>query len=129
MRHISTLEANLQHRLAMRNHNLEEKATAQSQRLRQQLEESGQHYRATIQRKAENFPNNLQQELQFRSLGTTPISGNRSRSEKDILGALGEFRGILGATLRIQKKTILGMRNPSVGMALDLSNAKTVMVT
>ena len=35
----------------------------------------------------------------------------RSRSEKAILGALGEFRGILGAALGIQKLT-LGMRIP-----------------
>ena len=39
----------------------------------------------------------------FRSLGTTPMSGKRSRSEKAILGALGEFRSILGAALGIQK--------------------------
>ena len=59
------LEANLQHRQAMRNHDLEEKAIAQSRHLRQQLEESEQHYRTTIQREAEAFANNLQQELQY----------------------------------------------------------------
>ena len=49
----------------------------------------------------------------------------RSRSEKAILGALGEFRGILGAALGVQKIT-LGMRNPIVGMVShDLCDAKT----
>ena len=52
----------------------------------------------------------------FRSLGTTPISRKRSRSEKAILGALGEFRGIFGEALGAQKP-ILGMRNPILGMA------------
>ena len=41
--------------------------------------------------------------LKFRRLRTTPISGKRCRSEKAILGALGEFRGILGAALGIQE--------------------------
>ena len=42
----------------------------------------------------------------------------RSRSEKAILGALGEFRGILGA--------VLGIRNSILGMAShDLSSTKT----
>ena len=52
----------------------------------------------------------------------------RSRSEKAILGALGEFRGILGAALGIQK-LILRMRNPVLGMAFhDLSNTKTTIL-
>ena len=59
------LEANLQYRQALHNHNLEEKAIAQSRLLHQQLEESEQHYKTTIQREAENFANNLQQELQY----------------------------------------------------------------
>ena len=65
----------------------------------------------------------------FRSLGTTPISG-KTLSEKGILGALGEFRGILGATLRIQK-LILGIRNSILGMAshdLSMSNTKTTIL-
>ena len=49
----------------MHNHNLEEKAIPQSRLLHQQLEESEQHYKTTIQREAENFANNLQQELQY----------------------------------------------------------------
>ena len=65
----------------------------------------------------------------FRSLGTTPIpAGETLRSERAILGALGEFRGILGAALRIQK-LILGMRNSVLGMAShDLSNTKTTIL-
>ena len=52
----------------------------------------------------------------------------RSRSEKAILGALGEFRGILGAALGVQK-IILGMRNPILGMvSRDLSNAKATIL-
>ena len=44
----------------------------------------------------------------------------RSRSEKAILGALGEFRGILGAAL--------GIRNSILEMAShDLSNTKTTI--
>ena len=45
-----------------------------------------------------------------------------------ILGALGEFRGVLRAALGVQK-TILGTRNPILGMAShDLSNAKTTIL-
>ena len=52
----------------------------------------------------------------------------RSRSEKAIPGALGEFRGILRAALGVQK-AILGMRNPILGMAShDLSNVKTTIL-
>ena len=59
-------------------------------------------------------------EAKIRSLRTTPISGKRSRREKAILGALGEFRGILGAALGIH-----GIRNSILGMAShDLSNMK-----
>ena len=66
--------------------------------------------------------------LFLRSLGTTSISGKRSRSEKAILGALGAFRGILGAALGIQKIN-LGMRNPILGMVShDLCNAKTTIL-
>ena len=60
--------------------------------------------------------------------GPPQFQEKRSRSEKAILGALGEFRGILGAALGAQK-TILGMRNPILGMASrDLSNAKTTIL-
>ena len=52
----------------------------------------------------------------------------RSRNEKAIIGALGEFRGILGAALGIQK-LILGTRNSILGMAShDLSNTKTTIL-
>ena len=48
----------------------------------------------------------------FQKPGDYPnFKKKNSRSEKAILGALGEFRGILGAALGVQK-TILGMRNP-----------------
>ena len=48
--------------------------------------------------------------------------------EKAILGAQGEFRAILGATLGVQK-LIIGMRNPILGMVShDLSNAKTTIL-
>ena len=65
----------------------------------------------------------------LRSLRTTPISGEkRSRSEKPILGALGEFRGILGVALGAPK-IFLGMRNPILGMAShNLCNAKTTIL-
>ena len=54
--------------------------------------------------------------------------GSSSWSEKAILGALGEFRGIVGATLGIQK-VILGVRNSILGMAChDLNNAKTIIL-
>ena len=56
--------------------------------------------------------------------GPPQLQEKRSRSEKVILGALGEFRGILGAALRIQT-LILGMRNSILGMAShDLSIRK-----
>ena len=48
--------------------------------------------------------------------------------EKAILGALGEFRGILGAALGIQKP-ILRMRSSILGMAShDLSNTKSIIL-
>ena len=63
-----------------------------------------------------------------RSLRTTPISRKRSQSEKAILGALGEFRGMLGAALGIQK-LILGIRNSILGMKFhDLSNTNTTIL-
>ena len=46
--HFHHLEANLHHRQAIHNHNLEEKAIAQSSLMHPQLEESEQHYRTTI---------------------------------------------------------------------------------
>ena len=50
------------------------------------------------------------------------VEEKSSRSEQAILGALGEFRGILVGV----QKLILGMRNPFLGMASpDLRNAKT----
>ena len=64
----------------------------------------------------------------FRSLGTTQFQEKRSRSEKAILGALGEFRGILGAALRI-RNSILGVQNSILGRAShDLSNTKTTIL-
>ena len=49
----------------------------------------------------------------------------RARSEKAILGALGDFRGILRAALGI-RNSILGIRNSILGMASHgLSNTKT----
>ena len=60
--------------------------------------------------------------------GPPQFQEKRSRSEKAILGALGEFQDILGAALGVQK-LILGMRNPIIGMAShDLSNAKTTIL-
>ena len=60
--------------------------------------------------------------------------GKRSRSEEASLGAPGEFWGILGATLGIQKRIlgiqnfILGIQNFILGMAShDLSNTKTTI--
>ena len=53
--------------------------------------------------------------------GPPHFQEKRSRSEKAILGALGEFRGILRAALR--------MRNSILGMAShDLSNTKTTIL-
>ena len=58
------------------------------------------------------------QTINFRSLGTTPISRKTTLIEKAILGALGEFRGIL--------RVALGIRNSILGMSShDLSNTKT----
>ena len=52
----------------------------------------------------------------------------RSRSGKAILGALGEFRGILGAALGAGN-SILGIRNSILGMAShDLSNTKPTIL-
>ena len=49
----------------------------------------------------------------------------RSRSEKAILGALGEFPVILGAALGI-RNSILGIQNSILGTAShDLSNKRT----
>ena len=53
--------------------------------------------------------------------GPTQFQEKRSRSEKAILGALGESRGILGAAL--------GVRNSILGMAShDSSNTKTTIL-
>ena len=52
----------------------------------------------------------------------------RSRSEKAILGALGELRVILGAALGIGN-SILGIRNSILGMAShDLINTKPTIL-
>ena len=60
--------------------------------------------------------------------GPPQFQEKRSRSEKAILGDLGEFRGILGAALGIQN-SILGIRNSSLGMAShDLNNTKTTIL-
>ena len=60
--------------------------------------------------------------------GPPQFQGKRSRSEKAILGALGEFRGFLGAALGI-RNSILGIRNSILGMAShDLSNTKTIIL-
>ena len=60
--------------------------------------------------------------------GPPQFQEKRSRSEKAILGALREFRGILGATLGI-RNSILGIRNSILGMAShDLSNMKTTIL-
>ena len=60
--------------------------------------------------------------------GPPQFQEKRSRSEKAILGALGEFRDILGAALGIQS-SILGIRNSILGMAShDLSNTKTTIL-
>ena len=53
--------------------------------------------------------------------GPPQFQEKRSRSEKAILGALREFRGILGAALGIQN-SILGMAS------YDLSNTKTTIL-
>ena len=60
--------------------------------------------------------------------GPPQFQEKRSQSDKAILGALREFRGILGATLAIQK-VILGMRNSILRMAShDLSNTETTIL-
>ena len=60
--------------------------------------------------------------------GPPQFQEKRSRSEKAILGALGEFWGILGAALEIPK-LILGMQNSILGMAShDLSNTKITIL-
>ena len=60
--------------------------------------------------------------------GPSQFQEKRSRSEKAILGALREFRGILGAALGTQN-LILGMRNSILRMAShDLSNTKTTIL-
>ena len=62
--------------------------------------------------------------------GTPQFQEKRSRSEKAILGAFGEFRppGILGPTLGI-RNSALGIRNSILGMASrDLSNTKTTIL-
>ena len=59
--------------------------------------------------------------------GPPQFQEKRSRSERAILGALGEFQAILGAAPGIQK-VILGMQNFILGMAFhDLSNTKPVI--
>ena len=84
------LEANLQHRQALHNHNLAEKAIAQSRLLHQQVEESEQHYKTTMQREAENFANNLQQELQYHTTSNAQSQSlfsalrDRFRQEYDV---------------------------------------------
>ena len=60
--------------------------------------------------------------------GPPQFQEKRSRSEKAILGAPGDFRGILGAALGIPK-LILGMRNSILRMTShDLSNTKTTIL-
>ena len=60
--------------------------------------------------------------------GPPQFQEKNSRSEKAILGALREFRGILGAALGIQN-SILGIRNFILGMAShDLSNTKPTIL-
>ena len=60
--------------------------------------------------------------------GPPQFQEKRSRREKAILGALGEFPSILGAALGIPD-SILGMRNSILGMAShDLSDTKTTIL-
>ena len=80
----------------------------------------------------ENTKKNLKipisEQLEWRHLfyrseawGPPPFQEKRSRSEKAIRGALGEFQGILGAAL--------GIRNSILRMASnDLSNTKTAIL-
>ena len=74
------------------------------------------------------WPTFLRSELEIQKPGDHPRFQEKcSRSEKAILGALGELRGILGAALRI-RNSILGIRNSILGMAShDLSNTKTTL--
>ena len=67
--------------------------------------------------------------VQLRSEAWGPNFKKKSSwSEKAILGALGEFRGILGGALGV-RKIILGTRNPILGVAYhDLSDAKTTIL-
>ena len=67
-------------------------------------------------------------EIVSEAWGPPQFQEKRSWSEKAILGALGEFRGILEATLGIQN-SILGIRNSILGMAShDWSNMKTTIL-
>ena len=60
--------------------------------------------------------------------GPPQFQEKRSRSAKAILGALGEFRGILGAALGIGI-SILGIRDSILGMAShDLINTKPTIL-
>ena len=60
--------------------------------------------------------------------GPPQFREKRSRSEKAILGALGEFRGILGAALG-NRNSVLGIRNSILGMAShNLRNTKTTIL-
>ena len=60
--------------------------------------------------------------------GPPQFQEKRSRSERAILGALGEFRGILGAALRIGN-SILGIRNSILRMAShDFINTKPTIL-
>ena len=60
--------------------------------------------------------------------GPPQFQENALGVKRPISGALRAFRGILTATLRVQK-TILGMRNPILGMAShDLCNAEPTIL-
>ena len=66
--------------------------------------------------------------LSSEAWGPPQFQEKRSRSEKAILGALGEFRSILGAALGI-RNSILGIQNSILGMAPhDLSNTKPTIL-
>ena len=70
----------------------------------------------------------LRRVLESEVWGPRQFQEKRSRSEKAILGALGEFWGILEATVLIQK-VILGIRNSSLGMVShDLSNTESTIL-
>ena len=94
----------------------------------------------TVTPSRETFKNirNVHQELKCKctcnrcliseAWGPPQFQEKRSRSEKAILGALGEFRGIPGAALGIGN-SILGIRNSILGMAShDLINTKTTIL-